>query len=68
MRRDEFKIVDKLVNQEITNVLNKIKSKIELYEADCRLADENDECAKCNDNVFKSIYHIIDEYIKDNEK
>ena len=65
MRKDEFQIVDKLVNQEITNVLTKIKSKIALYEADCRLADENDECVKCNDNVFKSIYHMIDEYIKD---
>lgn len=65
MRKDEFQIVEKLVNQEITNVLTKIKSKIALYEADCRLADENEECTKCNDNVFKSIYHIIDEYIKD---
>lgn len=63
MRRDEFKIVDKLVKDEINKTLNDIKSEIASYELNCRLTDENDKCAKCNDNVFKSIYHIIDEYI-----
>ena len=68
MRRDEFKIVDKLVKQEINETLNDIKSDIGRYELNCRLADGNEKCAKCNDNVFKSIYQIIDKYIKDDDK
>ena len=60
MRKYEFPIVDAYVNK----VLDEIKSEISVYEADCRLTNDlaSDECTHCNDNIFGSIYHIIDKY------
>lgn len=45
-----------------SDVLNEIRDEIEMYEADCRLQGGTLECEKCNDNVFGSIYRIIDKY------
>ena len=43
-------------------LLNKIKADIAMYEADCRLSGDEEPCKQCNDNVFGSIYRIIDKY------
>ena len=41
--------------------LEKIKAEIKMYENDCMLAcPNNDDCRDCNDNMFGSIYRIID--------
>ena len=49
------------------SVLDKVRSDIEMYEADCRLQGGTDECEKCNSNVFGSIYRIIDKYKESEE-
>ena len=46
--------------------LEKIKAEIKMYENDCMLAcPNNDDCRDCNDNMFGSIYRIIDKHIKE---
>ena len=41
-----------------------IKADIQRYEADCLLLEDRPVCQKCNDTMFKSIYHIIDKHIE----
>lgn len=67
MRKDEFPIVDKLVEDSINDVLEKVKVEIKMYEADCRLQGGTDECEECNSNVFGSVYRIIDKYKAESE-
>ena len=43
-------------------LLNQIKAEIAMYEADCRLVCDEEPCKQCTDNVFGSIYRIIDKY------
>lgn len=50
-----------------SKILDKIRAKIKMYEADCRLQGGTDECEKCNSNVFGSIYQIIDKYKAESE-
>ena len=47
--------------------LEKIKERIGIYYADCSLSiSENDEnCKRCNDNVFDSILMMIDNHISE---
>ena len=47
---------------EVGDVLDKIRAEIESYEADCILADDSKECKECDKIVFGSIYRIIDRY------
>ena len=50
------------------DILEKLKSKIILYESDCRLSGyEHPNCKKCTDNVFNTIYKYIDEIEKEIE-
>jgi hypothetical protein len=44
------------------SILDKIKAEIAMYEADCRLSGDEEPCKQCTDNVFGSIYRIIDKY------
>ena len=48
--------------KEQESVLDKIKAEIVMYEADCRLVCDEEPCKQCTDNVFGSIYRIIDKY------
>ena len=48
-------------------ILDKIRAEIEMYEADCILADDSKECIECDKIVFGSIYRIIDKYRKEQE-
>ena len=50
-----------------SDVLDKIRAEIEMYEADCKLQGGTDECEECNSNVFGSIYRIIDKYKTESE-
>lgn len=44
-----------------------IKAEIALYESDCMLScPNNDDCRDCNNNMFGSIYRIIDKHIGGN--
>jgi hypothetical protein len=44
-------------------ILDKIRAEIIKYEGDCRLSvDEYPSCKQCTDNVFGSIYAILDKY------
>ena len=44
-------------------VLDKIRAEIIKYESDCRLSvDEYPLCEQCTDNVFETIYGILDKY------
>lgn len=47
----------------------KVKDKIELYKADCDLSvDEYLGCRDCNENVFKTIFGIIDDITESEEE
>lgn len=49
-------------------VLEKVRADIIKYECNCRLSvDEYPTCKQCTDNVFKSIYGIIDKYKAESE-
>ena len=49
-------------------VLDKIRAEIIMYEDDCRLSvDEYPSCKQCTDNVFETIYGILDKYRKESE-
>ena len=50
--------------RELSKVIEDIKQEIGRYELNCRFADNNKECAICNDNVFGTIYGIIDKHIR----
>lgn len=43
-------------------IFDEIRAEIKMYEADCRLQGDTDECEKCNSNVFGSVYRIINKY------
>ena len=62
-----IKYADSVQPKPKTDVLDKIRSEIAMYEADCRLQGGTDECEKCNSNVFGSIYRIIDKYKAESE-
>ena len=52
----------------LSEELEDIKAEIGLYENDCMLAcPNNDDCRDCNNNMFGSIYRIIDKHIKENK-
>lgn len=67
MRKDEFPLIEAYADSRVNDVLDKIRTDIEIYEADCRLQDDKRECEKCNDSVFGSIYRIIDKYKTESE-
>ena len=49
-------------------VLDKIRAEIIKYEDDCRLSvDEYPSCKQCTDNVFDTIYAILDKYKAESE-
>lgn len=48
-------------NKQLRDGIAKAREKIELYKADCDLSvDEYLGCRDCNENVFKTIFGIID--------
>ena len=50
------------------DILDKINAEIIKYEGDCRLSvDEYSSCKQCTDNVFETIYGIIDKYKAESE-
>ena len=67
----EKEIIDaftKVYSDREIDILDKIRAEIIKYESDCRLSvDENPSCKQCTDNVFKSIYAIIDKYKAESE-
>jgi hypothetical protein len=51
------------------DILDKIRAEIIEYEGDCRLSvDEYPSCKQCTDNVFESIYAILDKCKAESEK
>ena len=51
-----------------TDVLDKIRAEIIKYESDGRLSvDEYPSCKECTDNVFETIYEILDKYKVESE-
>ena len=44
--------------------IKEAKKRIEKYEADCLVLEDRPICLECNENMFKSIYHILDELIE----
>lgn len=63
----DYEIVRKYKEQE--PVLDKIKAEIIKYEGDCRLSvAEYPSCKQCTDNVFETIYGIIDKYKAESEE
>lgn len=50
-------------------LLDEIRADIISYEGDCRLSvDEYPSCKQCTDNVFESIYAILDKCKAESEK
>lgn len=43
------------------------KKEIQKYEADCLVLEDRPICLECNENMFKSIYHILDKLISESE-
>jgi hypothetical protein len=74
--RKEFELkIDELQRQleeqavKAESILDKIRAEIINYEGDCRLSvDEYPSCKQCTDNVFESIYAIIDKCKEESEK
>ena len=65
---EEFLMAIKALEQEPkTNVLDKISTEIEQYEADCMFADTSKECKECDRVMFGTIYRIIDKYKAESE-
>lgn len=51
------------------NVLDKMRAEIIKYECDCQLSiNEYPSCKQCTDNVFETIYGIIDKYKAETER
>lgn len=49
-------------------IIDKIRAEIIKYECDCRLSvDEYPSCKQCTDNVFETIYSILDKYKAETE-
>lgn len=67
---DYIQTLNKVMNWlEQEPVLDKIRAEIIKYEGDCRLSvDEYPSCKQCTDNVFGSIYAILDKYKAESEK
>lgn len=64
--REFIKLAIKALKQE--PVLDKIRAEIIKYEGDCRLSvDEYPSCKQCTDNVFETIYGILDKYKAEQE-
>ena len=64
-----IKYADSVQPKPKTDVLDKIRAEIIKYEGDCRLSvDEYPSCKQCTDNVFETIYGIIDKYKAESEK
>ena len=40
------------------------RKEIQKYEADCLILEDRPICLECNENMFKSIYHILDKLIE----
>ena len=71
--------LDCLVNQTLKDIeiiqgetipLDKVKQarkEIQKYEADCLVLEDRPICLECNENMFKSIYHILDKLIEESE-
>ena len=61
--------VKKAIEMCKVDIFDKIKADIISYEGDCRLSvDEYPSCKQCTDNVFESIYAILDKYKAESEK
>lgn len=68
MRKDEFPLIDAYANSKVNEVLGKIRAEIIKYEGDCRLSvDEYPSCKQCTDNVFETIYGVLDKYKSETE-
>lgn len=60
---------EKIRKMEEKRALDKIRADIISYEGDCRLSvDEYPSCKQCTDNVFESIYAILEKYKAESEK
>ena len=56
------------LKDDMAAMLDKIRADIIKYESDCRLsAYEYPSCKQCTDNVFETIYRIIDKCKADQE-
>ena len=59
---------EKIRKMEKKSDIDKIRAEIIKYEGDCRLSvDEYPSCKQCTDNVFESIYAILDKYKSESE-
>ncbi len=60
---------EKIRKMEENRLLDEIRAEIIKYEGDCRLSvDEYPSCKQCTDNVFESIYGILDKCKSESEK
>ncbi|MBR2551019.1 MAG: hypothetical protein IKE92_13575 [Clostridiales bacterium] len=51
------------LKDDMAAMLDKVRADIFEYESDCRLSvDEYPSCKQCTDNVYETIYRIIDKY------
>lgn len=63
---DALQMAIKALEQE--PILDKIRAEVIKYEGECRLSvDEYPSCKQCNDNVFETIYGILDKYKTESE-
>lgn len=68
---DSYKEISEILRnyKKLQRALDEIRAEIIKYEGDCRLSvDEYPSCKQCTDNVFESIYEIIDKWKTESEK
>lgn len=65
MIKEETHVVVEYVKKCVNQTLEQLKQRLYIYESDINLAYDDEECRGCNDNVFKSIYRMIDDMKED---
>lgn len=51
---------------QINEIISQIEFEIAHYECNCMWAEDNETCRTCGENVFNTIYKILDKYKEGN--
>lgn len=58
---------DKEISDKWLDKIEQARKEIQRYETDCLLLEDSQICQECNNNMFKSIYNILDKLISESE-
>ena len=58
---------DKEISDKWLDKIKQAREEIQRYETDCLLLEDSQICQECNNNMFKSIYNILDKLTSESE-